>query len=109
MTNNNPTPDPNFEPVRRTRGSLPLPLQRFADTPIYRDLAPRLTYNQQRGKIMAVSGPVGVGKTEATAQALRDLNQRVAWIQMSTGLSARGHMAEIWRGVTGTHAAEELL
>lgn len=109
MANNNPTPDPNLQPIHRMRGSLPLPLSRFADTPLYRDLSPRLTYNQRRGKIMAVSGPVGVGKTEATAQALRDLNQRAAWIQMSTGLSARGHMAEIWRGVTGTRAADELL
>lgn len=109
MINNNPVPDPSLVPVRRTRGALPLPLPLFADTPLYRDLKPRLTYNHKRGKIIAVSGPVGVGKTEATAQALRDLNQRAAWIQMSTGLSARGHMAEIWQGVTGTRAAEELL
>lgn len=96
-------------PQARRRGALPRPLSRFVRTPLFDELSPRLVHNQRRGTIMAVSGSVGLGKTEATAQAIRDLGQRAAWIQMSTGLSARGHMAEIWSGVTGTRTDADLL
>lgn len=104
MNDSSTADNPSTEGTAWERGHLPQPVHRFAITPLYEEVSPRLAFAVHRGTIAAVSGPVGVGKTTAVAQVLRDREQRAVWVQMATNLSARGHMADIWRCLTGTPA-----
>lgn len=90
--------------VPRRRGSLPLRPERFADTPVVRRIRVTTQTAVRARRIAAISGPVGVGKTTASAEAARALGSDVVYVLMPDVTSVKATLSVIWECMTRTPA-----
>lgn len=106
-----PSPDngdsaaaPVTRPITGLRGSLPVRPQRFANTPFVRRIQMATQTAVRSHRMAAISGPVGVGKTTAAAEAARSLGSQVVYVLMPDVTSVKATLSTIWESITRTPA-----
>lgn len=90
--------------ISRLRGNLPVRPERFADTPVVRRIRVTTQTAVRARRIAAISGPVGVGKTTASAEAARALGSDVVYVLMPDVTSVKATLSVIWECMTRTPA-----
>lgn len=90
--------------IGRLRGSLPIRPQRFAETPTVRRIQVTTQTAVRAHRIAAISGPVGVGKTTAAAEAARALGSQVVYVLMPDVTSVKATLSTVWECITRTPA-----
>ena len=91
-------------PISRLRGGLPVRPQRFADTPFVRRIQMATQTAVRSHRMAAISGPVGVGKTTAAAEAARALGSQVVYVLIPDVSSVKATLSTIWECITRTPA-----
>ncbi|MDQ1675255.1 MAG: hypothetical protein QOC93_399 [Actinomycetota bacterium] len=86
------------------RGSLPVRPQRFASTPFVRRIQMATQTAVRLHRMAAISGPLGVGKTTAAAEAARALGSQVVYVLMPDVGSVKAMLSAIWECITRTPA-----
>lgn len=92
--------------VRMTtlRGSLPPRPRNFTVTPGVNRVRAAVETSARLGMLATVSGPVGVGKTTAVAEAGRAQEREVVFVTLHDTTSAKASLQVIWECLTHTDA-----
>lgn len=95
--------DPAIE-MTRLRGGLPPRPRCFVNTPVVTRVRLAVDTSVRTGWIATISGPVGVGKSTAVAEAGRLLNREVVYVLMADATSVKASLQVIWESMTRTPA-----
>lgn len=87
------------------RGGLPPRPTLFADTPVVTRVKVAVEAAVRTRRFATISGPVGVGKSTAVAEAGRHLNTEVVYVLMQDAPSVKASLEVIWESMTRTSAA----
>ena len=90
--------------MTRLRGALPPRPAMFARTPVVNRITGAVDLAMRSRAISLISGPVGVGKSTAVAEAGRDLNETVVYVLMQDAPSVKASLEVIWESMTQTPA-----
>ena len=97
------THGPDFN-MTRLRGALPPRPASFARTPVVARIANTVEIAVRCHGVGLVSGPVGVGKSTAVAEAGRHLDTTVVYVLMQDAPSVKASLEVIWESMTRTAA-----